>query len=178
MLGCDDATGLAFAAFVFATSRERDMETVFGLFDRALALSPSSTIAMGYSAVVLSWMGRTDTAIERAQGLASEPFQPVQLLAYNALALAYYFEGHYDRAVEAARRMVENNPRLSYGHAILAAALARLGQIKDAEAAAHRTLALQPGFRISSMSAMFHLPREAKENATFTDALRAAGLPE
>jgi adenylate cyclase len=179
MLGCDDATGLAFAAFVFATSRERDMETVLGLFDRALSLSPSSTIAMGYSALVLSWMGRTDTAIERAQqALRLSPFDPYNFFAHNALALAYYFEGHYDRAVEAARRMVENSPRFSYGHAILAAVLARLGQIKDAEAAAHRTLALEPGFRISSMAAMFYLPRDAKKNATFTDALRAAGLPE
>jgi hypothetical protein len=25
---------------------------------------------------------------------------------------------------------------------------------------------------------MFYLPRDAKKNATFTDALRAAGLPE
>jgi adenylate cyclase len=72
-LGCDDATGLAFAAFVIAGSRERDVEAALGLFDRALSLSPSSTIAMGYSA--LGYPGWGERTLR-----SNEPFRSLEFL--------------------------------------------------------------------------------------------------
>ena len=52
--GSDDATALAGAAFVIGIL-ERDYDNAFDAFDRALALSPSSALALCFSAIVRAW---------------------------------------------------------------------------------------------------------------------------
>ena len=58
----------------------------------------------------------------------------------------------------------------------LAAALTKLGRIDEAKAAVARVLALQPAFSIGEWCAALDPAPEIA--APFTEALRAAGLPE
>ena len=72
--GADDATALAVAGFIVALL-ERDPVTAFTIFDRALELNSSNVFALSCSALILSFLGRTETAIERAQhALRLSPF--------------------------------------------------------------------------------------------------------
>src|SRR4249919_329564 len=64
--GGDDATALAGAAFVIGIL-ERDYDNAFDAFDRALALSPSSALALCFSSIVHAWAGDSATAIEQAE---------------------------------------------------------------------------------------------------------------
>ena len=65
--GNDDATALATAAFIIGLD-EHDITTALKLFDRALELSNSNIFALSCSAMTLALMGKTELAIERAQG--------------------------------------------------------------------------------------------------------------
>ena len=174
--GGDDATTLAIAAFVISLD-EHDNATALKLFDRALALSNSNIFALGCSAVTLAWMGKTELAIERAQrALRLSPFDPLNVRPYDALAIAYFHTKRFDEAEDAARSAIEYNPGFSVPHALLAAALTRLGRGEEAKVAALRVLALQPTFTIRSFSVTVGLVPSVF--TPFAEAWRAAGLPD
>lgn len=174
--GGDDATTLAVAAFVISLE-EHDNATALNLFDRALALSNSNIFALGCSAVTLAWMGKTEPAIERAQrALRLSPFDPLNLRPCTALAISYFHTKRYNDAADAARRAIEFNPGFSPAHALLAAALVRLGHLEQAKASAQRVLALQPTFTIRRFSVTVGFAPTVF--VPFAEAWRAAGLPE
>jgi adenylate cyclase len=91
--GGDDATALALAGFVIGIL-ERDYHSAFAAFDRALALSPSSAIALCFSAHVRAWAGDYPTAVEQAeQSLRLSPFGSLAFVPHVGLAYAHFFAG-------------------------------------------------------------------------------------
>jgi adenylate cyclase len=173
-LACDDATSLAMVGFVIH-QLGRDAVAAREIFDRALQLSPSSNLALSWSAVVLIWMGELDLAIERAE--RARRLSPIGQLIVNpnvALAEAHFLAGRYTEAAEAARRAVDANPRFSLSWAVLAAAFVRLGRMEDAKAAAQRVLSIEPDFRFEKLAQLVNLEDVF---APFIAAVREAGLP-
>ena len=174
--GSDDATALGIAGFVISLD-EHDQPTALNAFEQALALSNSNIFALCCSALILSFMGRTELAVERAQrALRLSPFDSLNYLSYNALAISYFLTNRFEDMLNAARRSVQSNPRFSVCHLFLAAALVRLGRQQEAAEAAQRVVALDPAFTIGRFAVT-----AAIEPAVFTllaDAWRAAGLPE
>ncbi|MEJ2379228.1 MAG: winged helix-turn-helix domain-containing protein, partial [Pseudolabrys sp.] len=123
----DDAIALGIAGFVISVD-ERDHALAQELFERALTLSNSNALSLSCSSLALAWQGETTVAIERAQqALRLSPFDPLNYLAYNALAISYFHLRHYEQARDAARRSIKSNPQFGMSHAFLAAALVRLG---------------------------------------------------
>jgi adenylate cyclase len=122
-------------------------------------------------------MGRTERAIELAQRtLRLSPFDFLNYLSYNALAISYFHTERYEESHAAARHSVQLNPRFSICHLFLAAALMGLGRDTEAKTEAQRVLALDPAFTIRQLSVTVGI-----EPTVFTplaDAWRAAGLPE
>ena len=101
--GADDATALAVAGFIVALI-ERDPATAFTIFDRALELSGSNIFALSCSALIMSFLGRAEAAIERAQrALRLSPFDSLNYLAYNTLAISYFVRTEYGCSRDAAR---------------------------------------------------------------------------
>jgi adenylate cyclase len=174
--GNDDATALALAGFVIALDG-RDSDTALKLFDRALAISSSNIFALGFSAVTLAWMGRSELAITRAQlALRLSPYDSLRFLSYIALAQSYFYKGHFEAAAEAAQSAIDSNPRFSVPRAMLAAALVRLGRAAEANAAAQRVLELQPGFTIRGFAQTVGIAADVY--ARFAAAWREVGLPD
>jgi len=172
----DDATALGIAGFVAALD-ERDQANAIKLFDRALTLSSSDIFTLWCSSIVLAFMGRTETAIERAQrALQLSPFDPFNFLAYNALAISYFHTRRYGEAYDAARRSVQLNPRFNVSHSFLVAALMALGREEDAKLSAQRLLALDPTFTIKRFAPIADI--EPKVFRPFADAWKAAGIAE
>src|SRR5581483_1660257 len=150
--GSDDAAALGIAGFVIALDAH-DRATAMQAFDRALALSSSNFFALCSSALALSWMGAADVALDRAtRALRLSPFDPLNFLSYNALAISYLQTGKFAEAHESAVRSVELNPRFSVSRAFLVAALSRLGRAEEAAAEARRILQLDGGFSIQRFS--------------------------
>jgi adenylate cyclase len=122
-------------------------------------------------------MGKPELAIERAQrAVRLSPFDSLNALSNNALAIAYFHTGRYEEARDAAGRAVECNPRYSIAHSLLAAALVRLGREKEAKLAAERALALDSTLSIHARSLMCGL--EPTVFAPIAAAWREAGIPD
>jgi tetratricopeptide (TPR) repeat protein len=174
--GGDDATALAVAAFVIGVL-ERDYQTAFNAFDRAMVLSPSSAQAFGFSSCIRAWAGDGPTSIEHAEtAIRLSPFDPLIYFPYVGSAYAHFFAGDFEAAITAAGRAAQANPRFSIPCVLQAASLASLGRIGEAKASAQRLLSLEPTFGVGSFSAVkFTSPERL---GMLAEALRQAGLPE
>jgi TolB-like protein len=173
--GGDDAIALGIAGFVIAMD-ERDPAAGLDLFERALALSNSNALSLSCSALALSWIGKTDVAIERAErALRLSPFDPLTYLAYNALAISYFQLKEYEKSRDAARRSIQSNPQFGMSHAFLAAALVRLGCDEEAKFEARQTVAVEPQFSIQKFSVAAGF--EPTVFKPFADAWEKAGIP-
>jgi len=172
----DDATALGISGFVISLD-EQDHATAYRLFDRALNLSSNDIFTLWFSANALAFRAEAETAIERAQrALQLSPFDPLNFLAYNALATSYLVGRRVGEAHEASRRSLELNGRFSVSHSNLVASLVGLGRLEDARLAGKRLLEFDPTFSIRRFAMTFGT--EPKVFAFFADAWRKAGIPE
>jgi len=174
--GSDDATALAIAGLVVGFLDPQDYATALDAFGHSLALSPSSALALGFSAVTRAWRGESAIAIQQAeQALRLSPFDPLSNIRHMAIAIAHFVAGRFEEAA-AANRAAQAHPRFSPPYWMRAAALANLGRIDDAKIMAQRLLEVQPQFTITSItSAPFANPEIL---AALGQALRRVGLPE
>ena len=158
-------------------SDERDYSTAFNAFDRALALSPSSALALSFASIIGSWVGDDATAVEQAQqALRLSPFDSLNHIPYLALAYAHLFAGRFEEALIAASRSMQANPQFSPPCVVRIAALASLRRNDEARASVQRLFELEPDFTISATVATNFTGPERL--AMFAEALRQAGLPE
>ena len=173
--GGDDAQALAIGGFVIGVL-ERDYETALEALDRALALSPSSALAYGFSSIIRSLRGDDAIAIAHAQaGIRLGPYDPLIYLPYVGLSYAEFFSGNFLAAASAASRASAANPRFSVPRYQHTAALIRLGKVEEARAMGKVLLALQPGFTISGLvSGNITSPERMQ---LLAEALEQAGLP-
>jgi TolB-like protein len=174
--GQDDALALTLAGFSIGMDGH-DRSAAFTALEAALAISPSSALTYILGSVLLGWGGEADRAIQWSeQGMRLSPFDPWAFAAFDAQAMGHFHRGRYDEACRAAYRSVQANPRHSITHVQLAAALAKLGRLEEAKAAAARVLELHPTFRYGrQFSGVNCAPALA---SSLGEALRAAGLPE
>jgi len=175
--GSDDATALAIAGLVIGFLDPRDYATALDAFDRSLILSPSSALALGFSAVTRAWRGESAIAIQQAeQALRLSPFDPLSNIRHMAIAIAHFVVGRFEEAAAAANRAARAHPRFSPPYWMRAAALMNLGRIDEAEAVAQQLLKVQPQFTINSITSAPFANREILD--ALGNALSRLGLPE
>jgi TolB-like protein len=174
--GRDDPHALTLAGFSIGMDGH-DRAAAFIALEAALAISPSSALTYILGSVMLAWGGEAERAIEWSErGMRLSPLDPWAFAAYDAQAMGYFRLGQYDNAARAAYKSVHANPAHSITYVQLAAALAKLGRMEEAKAAAAKVLELHPGFRYSRQFAGVDCaPALAVPMA---EALRTVGLPE
>ncbi len=174
--GRDDARALTLAGFSIGMDGH-DRSAAFIALEAALAISPSSALTYILGSVMLGWGGEAERAIEWSeQGMRLSPLNSWAFAAYDAQAMGHFHLGHYDKAARAAYKSVHANPAHSITYVQLAAALAKLGRLEEAKAAASKVLELHPAFRYSRQFAgVACAPALA---AAMGEALRMVGLPE
>ncbi|MBR1173515.1 winged helix-turn-helix domain-containing protein [Bradyrhizobium sp. KB893862 SZCCT0404] len=174
--GQDDALALTLAGFSLGMDGH-DRSAAFAALDAALAISPSSALTYILGSVMFGWGGDADRAIEWSErGMRLSPFDSWAFAAFDAQAMGHFHRGRYEEASRAAYRSVQANPRHSITYVQLTAALAKLGRLQEAKAAAARVLELHPTFRYSRQFQGVNCAPDLA--ASLGDALRAAGLPE
>jgi len=174
--GRDDALALTHAGFSIGMDGH-DRAAAFTALEAALAISPSSALTYILGSVILAWGGEAERAIEwRERGMRLSPLDPWAFAAFDAQAMGHFHLGRYDKAAQAAYKSVHANPAHSITYVQLAAALAKLGRLEEAKAAAAKVHELHPTFRYSrQFGGVDCAPALA---AAMGEALRTVGLPE
>ena len=177
-LGKDDGNVLWMAAFAvrdLANDGQRAKELAY----RSLQLNPNSAVALANA----GWM---ETMISPDPVKALELFRRAERLNPRdtrgwlraaGMALACLVAGKFDEAAALARSALAENPRYAAALRILAASLAKLGQMDQAAELVRQVLQIEPQFTLTRLRARLTFMDEGVWNA-YADGMRLAGLPE
>ena len=139
--------------------------------DRAIALNASDARALFQRGAMLLYIGRIDEAIKGFE--AARRFEPRPTLTWLNLVAAYYVAGRYEDALALADVLATRFPEDVFLHVNRSAALAQLGRLDEARAAASRVRALSPMFQVENAGTRFAKP---EHTAKLQEGLRKAGL--
>jgi TolB-like protein/Tfp pilus assembly protein PilF len=149
--------------------------------ERALALDRNLAAAHATIGLAKLFIGRSEES--EAHVREALRLSPRDTFAFSWIAtvgVAKLYLGHDEEAVAWLRRAIEINRNLPNAHFYLAAALANLGQLNDAQAAAVAGLAINPTYTINGFRA-----GSSSDNPTFLaqreriyKGMRMAGVPE
>jgi tetratricopeptide (TPR) repeat protein len=155
----------------------RNFDAAMDLFDQALSIDPSCTVAWDRSAVTLAYRGEAEEALRRV-GIAMRlsPFDPFTFAFCTTQGTACLMLGRDDGAVTWLGKARRLNPGYRAAWRLLVAALALAGREPEARAQAAEFLRAEPGFRISGFGARHPLPPVYRSR--IAEGLRRAGLPE
>jgi adenylate cyclase len=171
-----DARALALGGHVRALLLH-DYEGAFGLFDRAIAASPNSSVAWVRSSPAYSYVGDAAEAKRRAEvGIRLSPFDPQLFFAHTALGFACYTAGDYEEAIGWGRRAMSENLNYTANLRFLVASLAAAGQTEKAREVGRVLVAMEPGFRVQKYCDTYAYRDPARRTA-LASHLRAAELP-
>jgi tetratricopeptide (TPR) repeat protein len=133
-------------------------------------------------------LGMHKLHLDRAEETEAHVLEALRLsprdAAFNGFAMAGFAKDYlcrYEEAVAWQRRSIDDNPNYPTSHFHLAIALAHLGRLEEARAAAQSGLALAPHFTIASYLAANKFsdsPAHLAWRKRQADGLRKAGLPE
>jgi adenylate cyclase len=140
-------------------------------YEHALKLNPNDADVMAELADAYAHAGRAEEGVQLIENaMRLNPFFPDSYL-WN-LADAHFALERYEDAIATVNRM--HNP--AEGRRLLAASLALLGKISEAQAEAAEILTLYPNFSIDAWSEI-QPDTDARVLARFVEGLRLAGLP-
>jgi TolB-like protein len=177
-LAPNDAQVLWMAAFaIWNMSRDRRAAAP-ELFARSLMINPNSVMALtlgGWIEIMRGNQGTGRGMIERARRLS--PRDPRGWLAAGALAIAATVDENYPEAIAWAEKALTQNRRFAVALRVLIVAMVKLGQKERAGAIARELLDVEPELTIAGFFKRIPFPVETMAT-TYTEALRAAGVPE
>jgi len=141
--------------------------------ERALGLNPSNDLILVQQGELLTWLGRPEDGIEWIRkAMRLNPYHPERF--WNHLGRAHYTARQYSDAVAALSRITR--PACTH-HALLAAALAQLGDKTAAEAHTQEVLRQDAAFSNQRFLSTFHYQLDSDRNH-LREGLVKAGLPE
>jgi TolB-like protein len=176
-LGKDDAVALARGGHAYALLT-RDLDGGLAMIDRAQVINPNLAPAWFLGGFVRIWRGEPDDAIEHlAHAMRLSPLDSEMYRMNGGMAHAHLFARRFDEAVHWAEKAIAEVPTFLFMHVLLAASHALAGRAGEARRAMRQLRALDPALRLSHLGDWLPI-RRPRDLATFTDGLRAAGLPE
>jgi TolB-like protein/class 3 adenylate cyclase len=152
-------------------------------FEHALALDQNLAHAHNLTGLGKICIGRAEeTEAHVAEALRLSPRDTMAYLWMNVAGMAKLHLGSYEQAVMWLRRSVEANRNYPLSAFHLAAALAQLDRLDEAQSAVKAALALNPIFAISrahaGRKAMSDDPTYLAGLGRIFDGLRKVGVPE
>ena len=171
----NDPAAMALLAFMHSV-RHRDHAVAAAMLDRVIDVAPHCGMAECLKGLSLSWLGDAQAAIFHAEQAGTMPaLGPERAWQDHVTAGAHYIAGRYGDAARWARVSAMHHPGLAANTRVLAASLAVLGRLDEAQQAARQLLVIDPDFRISAWRARAMLPPASRD--TLAQRMRLAGLP-
>jgi adenylate cyclase len=145
-------------------------------FERAIELNPNCSLAYGSLGTTLSFSGEVEESIRNSLiAIRLNPKDISIFFRFNSIAVAHYVGGRYSEAESWARKSVYRKPGYHLAHALLAATLAQLDRLKEAQETVQHYLEIFPHANISRLVDL--LPFKYSADALrLGEGLRKAGL--
>jgi adenylate cyclase len=172
-ISLDKTNEAAYSVLSWLYSTKKQYDKAITESERAVFLNPNSAESYMRLGLILAYAGRAEEGIPYMQkALRLNPFPSPNY--FSNLAIIYCESGHYEKAIEAAKRALQSEPNGPIPNVTLAISCIRLGREEEARAAAAEVLRINP---------KWSLDRYAK-NAPYTqpqverniEDLRKAGL--
>jgi tetratricopeptide (TPR) repeat protein len=171
-----DPASMALLAYLHSV-RHHDHALACAMLDRVIGQTPFCGLAWSLKALTLAQMGLGEDAVFHAEQAEAMPaLGPDFAWRDHVMALSYYIAGRYAEAARWSRVSAMHHPGLAANARILAASLAVLGRLDEAQQAADRVLEIDPAFHIGAWRRRSFLIDESREQ--YAQRLRLAGLPE
>ena len=147
-------------------------------YDLALSVNPNDSLAWLLKGTLHAFKGEGDIAVRTTQkALRLSPLDPMRYFYESLAATAAMSAGHFERAIELARRSLRLNRTHTSTYRAMAIAQARLGRLDDARHTMAELLRLEPTLTVTKW--LERSPTSGYETGrVWADALRRAGLPE
>jgi tetratricopeptide (TPR) repeat protein len=156
-----------------------------GIAECEHALALDRNLASGHAIIGLGkiFIGRAEeTDAHIAEALRLSPHDTLAYIWTSHAGMARNYLGDYEQAVAWCRRAIEANRNYPQACFLLAAALAELGRLDEAQNAVKIGLALNPSFSVSRVRAAWTArsdhPTYLVQTKRVLEGLRKAGLPE
>ena len=175
-LDSGNARALTISGHVRGFLRRQPDEALV-LHERALSLNPNLALAWCFSGLALSYLGRHEEAIFRAETARRlAPFDPHAFFFEGAAGMPHLLLGQHERTVEISIRSLALNAAFSSAYKGHLSALGHLERFDDAARICERLLLLEPGLTIED--AIFRSPLKVPADlAHYAEGLRKGGLP-
>jgi tetratricopeptide (TPR) repeat protein len=150
-------------------------------FERALALHRNLANAHGQIGAAKILLGRAeDTEAHVQEALRLSPRDTLVYLWCMFAGWAKFYLGKEEEAVAWLRRSIETNRNFPMSHFFLAAALAHLGRLPEAQSEVQAARAMNPAFAIDRLRASGSSddPVAVGGRDRLIEGLRKAGVPE
>lgn len=175
-LGRDDAVALTRGGHALG-HLTGDLDGAIALLDRARLLNPNLAPAWYLGGVLRALRGETQAAIDNlSHATRLSPLDPEMFRMQVGMALAHFFAGRLEQALEWAEKSLGNLPNLLVAVALVAASHALSGRMDSAYRAMARLREQDPGLRVSTLREWLPIHRD-EDLARLAEGLRLAGLP-
>ncbi|MDH0301781.1 MULTISPECIES: winged helix-turn-helix domain-containing protein [unclassified Pseudomonas] len=176
-LGRDDAVALTRGGHALG-HLAGDLDGAIAMLDRARLLNPNLAPAWYLGGILRALRGETQAAIDNLNHATRlSPLDPEMFRMQVGMALAHFFAGRLDNALEWAEKALGNLPTLLPAVALVAACHALNGRFDSARQAMARLRAQDPALQVSTLRQWLPIYRD-EDLARLAEGLRQAGLPE
>jgi len=172
-ISLDDSNAAAYCVLANVYAMKKQYDKAIAECERAVSLDPNSAENIMRSGMVLNWAGRAEEAIPYLQSaIRLNPLPPAIYLIQ--LANSYRDSGQYEKAIEACKKALQREPNTQFPYIHMAVSYIRLGQEKEARAAAAEILRINPKFSLERYAKMLPFPQPIAD--LVINDLRKAGL--
>jgi adenylate cyclase len=172
-ISLDKTNGAAYSVLSWLYATKRQYEKAIAESQRAISLNPNSAESYMRLGLVLAYAGRAEEGIPYMQNaLRLNPFPSPNY--FSNLAGIYLHSGHYEKAIEAAKKALQSEPNSPLPYTALAISYIRLGREEEARAAAAEILRTNPKFSLDRFAKISPFTKPSVER--MVEDLRKAGL--
>ena len=172
-ISLDNTNEAAHSVLSWLYATKRQYEKAIAESERAISLNPNSAESYMRLGLVLAYAGRAEEGIPYIQNaLRLNPFPSPNY--FSNLAVIYCESGHYEKAIEAAKRALQSEPNTPIPYTTLAISYIRLGREEEARAAAAEIIRINPKWSLERYAKI--APYTQPQVERNIEALGKAGL--
>jgi adenylate cyclase len=169
----DEGDAEAHACLSWALNFNGDYDGALAEARRALAISPNLASAHRALGTTLIFSGQPKSGLVALEtSIRLDPRDPLLAWHLNRVAIAHYFAGDYEAAIDAAKRVIRSYPDFPLIYRWLAAALGQAGRSEEAKEALDRAIAAGSFDMYVRQRVPWHRPEDYQH---MLEGLRKAG---